>query len=141
PCAQQFQVPGIPRVTQRDVSGSRREDHSIGCASREYAFILRVGCDAEGIVSGNVATAVLHHLIVAHIEADLNVVVVHWIGAFAGHYDYRGPRAIPHRVIEVKSPTRKPVRAAIGLPASESLVEVVVYALLARGAGEAGVLI
>src|SRR5262249_11848465 len=61
--------------------------------------------------------------------------------AIAGNHNYRGPSAIPHRVVKLLSPTRKPPRAAIGLPAAETLIEVVVYALLARGTGEAGILI
>src|SRR5262249_1904743 len=99
------------------------------------------GRDAEGVVSGNVAQTVLDHLVLAHIEADLHVVVVHGIGALAGYDDDRGPRAIPHRVVEIQSSTGKPVRTAIGFPAAEGFVEVVVDALLARRAGEAGVLV
>src|SRR5262249_31475045 len=117
------------------------DDPAARGACREYAFVLRVGCDAEAIVAGNVAKPVLDHLVIADIEADRNVIVVHRVGALAGHHDGSGPLAIPHSIIEIESPAREPVRAAIGLPAPESLVKVVVDALLARGTGETGALI
>src|SRR5262249_16134315 len=122
-------------------SRRRGDDPSVGCAGREYAFILCVRGDAKGVVPGNVAKTVFDHLIFAHIEANLYVFVVHGIGAFASHNDYGGPRAISHRVIEIQRAARKPARAAIGFPTAEGLVEVVIYAFLAHRAGKAGVFI
>src|SRR6202171_2084462 len=114
---------------KHDVSWGPRNNPAVHCAGRKYAFMLGVGCDAEGIVAGNVAKAVFDHLIVAHIKANRNVIVVHGIGALASHHDYRSPHSIPHRVVKVECTTREPVRAAIRFPAAESFVEVVVHAL------------
>src|SRR5215471_1992942 len=139
--AQQFQVTVVRGVTQHDVSGRCRDDLSIDCPGREDAFIFRMGSDAKGIVPSDAAVGILHHLVVAHIKTDHHVVVVHRIGAFARDHNNRSPRAISHRVVELLGPTRKPARAAIGLPAAKTLIEIVVYAFLARGTGKAGLLI